>query len=132
MMANHLQTSSWAKARTANDHGFLAWGEETKPSSPKTALRMRSYFATGSFERNVSNLYVSHKKEPEKLVDVLADPDEQTNLIGSNDPEAQAALTRMSALIASFPERDNDPIYKPNPPQPWDVDITAQSEVWKK
>tara|TARA_B100001123_G_scaffold25924_1_gene27975 strand:+ start:945 stop:2396 length:1452 start_codon:yes stop_codon:yes gene_type:complete len=77
-------------------------------------------------------LYVSHKKEPEKLVDVLADPNEKTNLIDSDDPEAQAALARMSALISTFPERDNDPIYKPNPPQPWDVDITAQSETWKK
>jgi arylsulfatase A-like enzyme len=77
-------------------------------------------------------LYVSHKKIPEKLVDVLADPDEQTNLITSSDPEAQAALVRMSALISTFPERDNDPIYDSNPDQPWDVTITEQSEVWKK
>ena len=77
-------------------------------------------------------LYVSPQKEPEKLVDILADPDEQTNLIGSSDPEAQAALARMSALISTFPERDSDPIYTPNPPQAWDVEITAKSEVWKK
>ena len=77
-------------------------------------------------------MYVSHERKAEKLVDVLTDPDEQTNLIGSNDPEAQAALARMSALISTFPDQDNDPIYSPNPPQPWDVEITEKSEVWKK
>jgi arylsulfatase A-like enzyme len=77
-------------------------------------------------------LYVSHKKQAEKLVDILADPDEQTNLINSSDPDAQAALARMSALISTFPGRDNDPVYTPNPPQPWDVEITAKSEIWKK
>ena len=47
-------------------------------------------------------------------------------------PEAQAALERLSAIIPSFPERDNDPVYDPLPPQPWDVPITAQNEVWKE
>ena len=77
-------------------------------------------------------LYVSHTKVPEKLVDVLADPDEKTDLRTSTDPDAKAALARMSALISTFPERDNDPIYTPNPPQPWDVEITAKSEEWKQ
>ena len=77
-------------------------------------------------------LYVSTKREAVKLVDVIADPEEMKNLIDSNDPEAQAALERLSAIIPSFPERDNDPIYDPLPPQPWDVPITAQNEVWKE
>ena len=54
------------------------------------------------------------------------------NLIDSKDPEAIAALERLSAIIPTFPERDNDPIYDPLPPQPWDVPITAESEVWKE
>jgi len=77
-------------------------------------------------------LYVGTNKKPEKLFDVLADPAEANNLISSNDPDAVAALARMSAIIPSFPARDNDPIYTPNPDQPWDVEITAKSEVWKK
>lgn len=77
-------------------------------------------------------LYVSSKRKPEKLIDVLNDPEEMDNLLDSENAEAQTALTRMSALIASFPKRDNDPIYTPNPPQPWDVPITAESEVWKQ
>ena len=77
-------------------------------------------------------LYVSTEREAVKLVDVIADPEEMKNLIDSNDPEAQAALEHLSAIIPSFPERDNDPIYDPLPPQPWDVPITAQNEVWKE
>ena len=76
-------------------------------------------------------LYVGTNKKPEKLFDVLADPAETNNLIGSNDPDAVAALARMSAIIPSFLDRDNDPIYTPNPAQAWDVEITAKSEVWK-
>lgn len=77
-------------------------------------------------------LYVDSNKQPEKLVDVLADPVELNNLINSQDPDAKAALARMSALIPGFPSRDNDPIYTPLPDQPWDVEITAKSEVWKQ
>ena len=33
--------------------------------------------------------------------------------------------------IKSFPEKDKDPIYIPNPPQVWDVKITAESGIWK-
>ena len=77
-------------------------------------------------------LYVSPQKQAEKLVDVLTDPAEANNLINSKDPNAIAALARMSALIPTFPDRDNDPIYTPNPVQAWDVEITAKSEVWKQ
>lgn len=43
-----------------------------------------------------------------------------------------AARTRLSAPLAGFPERDQDPIYTPLAPQPWDVKITAESQIWKK
>jgi len=60
------------------------------------------------------------------------DPAETTNLIESADEEAQAALAFLSKQIASFPDRDNDPTYEVLPPQPWDVEITAEAEVWKQ
>jgi len=77
-------------------------------------------------------LYVNPQRQAERLVDVLADPEETTNLINSSDPEAQAALARLTPLIATFPERDNDPIYTPLPERAWDVPITAKSQVWKR
>jgi len=77
-------------------------------------------------------LYVNTKKRPTKLVDLKNDPAETTNLIESADEEAQAALAFLSKQIASFPDRDNDPTYEVLPPQPWDVEITAEAEVWKQ
>lgn len=77
-------------------------------------------------------LYVNPQRKAERLVDVLADPEEKTNLINSSDPEIQAALARLKPLIATFPERDNDPIYTALPEQEWDVPITAKNEVWKE
>lgn len=47
-------------------------------------------------------------------------------------PAVMAARTRLSAPLAGFPERDQDPIYTPLAPQPWDVKITAESQMWKK
>jgi len=35
-------------------------------------------------------------------------------------------------VIPGFPARDNDPIYTPLPPRPWDVKVTAESQVWKR
>ena len=77
-------------------------------------------------------LYVDTQRRPVQLFDLASDPWEKRNLIASEDPEAVAALARLSEPLATFPERDNDPIYTPLAPQPWDVPVTAESEVWKK
>lgn len=77
-------------------------------------------------------LYVNAQRQAERLVDVLADPEETMNLINSSDPEARAALARLKPLIATFPEHDNDPIYTPLPERAWDVPVTAKSQVWKR
>lgn len=77
-------------------------------------------------------LYVDTQRRPVQLFDLASDPWEKRNLIASEDPEAVAALARLSQPLATFPERDNDPIYMPLAPQAWDVPVTAESEVWKK
>lgn len=77
-------------------------------------------------------LYVDTKGEPEKLVDLANDPAEKINLIGTDDPEVRKALVQLSAPLATFPKRDNDPVYTPLPKQRWDVKVSAKSEEWKK
>jgi len=32
----------------------------------------------------------------------------------------------------TFPKKDSDPKYSPNPSQTWDVEITEESQLWKK
>jgi arylsulfatase A-like enzyme len=77
-------------------------------------------------------LYVDTNRTPEKLFDLQNDPWEDNNIIGSTDAEAVAAREFLTRQLSLYPGRDSDPIYRPNPAQPWDVPVTAQSEVWKQ
>ena len=78
-------------------------------------------------------LYVAATPErtAEKLVDLQADPAEQIDLLGSDDPAVQDAYERLMAVARSFPDRDNDPQYTPRGPNDWDVDVTVDSQTWK-
>jgi hypothetical protein len=35
-------------------------------------------------------------------------------------------------VVEQMPEKDNDPLYIPLSPQPWDVEVTVKSQEWKK
>ena len=77
-------------------------------------------------------LFIGTNRIPEKFYDLKADPYEKTNLIDSlNSAERKQNFQKLAGVIPSFPEKDMDPIYHPNPPQKWDVEITAKSQVWK-
>ena len=65
-------------------------------------------------------LWIDTNRQPSKLFDLIADPWEEHNLINSQDPAAKAALERLAAVAATFPEQDAAPIYDKNPPQKWD------------
>jgi arylsulfatase A-like enzyme len=65
-------------------------------------------------------LWIGTDRKPAKLFDLIADPWEEEDLITSPDPAAVAALQRLSAIAATFPEKDAAPRYEKNPPQSWD------------
>jgi arylsulfatase A-like enzyme len=77
-------------------------------------------------------LFVSYDRSPEKLISVMDDPEEKTNLIQSDDPKVKAEYEKLWKVVLSFPEKDNDPNYNPLPRQPWDKEITVHSQIWKK
>jgi len=58
--------------------------------------------------------------ESAKLSDLIADPGETENLIGSDAAEHRTARAKLEGVVQSFPERDAGPRYDPTPPQPWD------------
>ncbi len=120
------------KADDSPRNWILGMGGKNDAKLTEKGVENRFVFRDRVLREKRFKLYVSSKREPEKLVDVLADPEEKINLINSSDPEAQAALARLVPLIETFPERDNDPIYDPLPPRPWDVPITAKSQAWKE
>jgi arylsulfatase A-like enzyme len=111
---------------------ILGMGGKNEAKLTDDGVENRYVFRDRVLREKRFKLYVSTERKPVKLVDVLKDPEEKNNLIISENPEALTALGRLSAIIPTFPERDNDPIYDPLPPQPWDVAITAKSEVWKE
>ncbi|HKJ79025.1 MAG TPA: hypothetical protein VKA10_05795, partial [Prolixibacteraceae bacterium] len=77
-------------------------------------------------------LYINSNREPEKFFDLKADPYEKHNIIDSViSEERKTNFELLIEVVESFPEKDNDPQYEINPPQEWDVEITAESGRWK-
>jgi len=76
-------------------------------------------------------LYVGTDKKAKKLFDLAKDPWEENNIISSSDPQAKSALQKLHDAIYQFPQKDNDFVCRPNPPQAWDRKIQAKSEIWK-
>jgi arylsulfatase A-like enzyme len=78
-------------------------------------------------------LCINTKREATEFYDLWSDPDERINLIDSlTSEDRRRNFDQLHRVIDNFPVRDADLRYIPNPPQPWDVGITAQSQVWKK
>lgn len=56
-------------------------------------------------------LFVGPDRRPEKLVDMVSDPEEEHNLM--RNPEMKEVLARLIAPVYDQPLRDHDPIYRP-------------------
>jgi len=72
-------------------------------------------------------LWIDTNGKPVKLFDLIADPWEEFNAINSTDPAAISAKKRLMKIADTFPEEDGAPIYKKNPPQPWDKKERAKN-----
>lgn len=77
-------------------------------------------------------LFVDTSGKPMRLVDLVNDPEEKSNLMDSKEPEVLEALKILTGALTQFPDRDSDPVYTPLPAQAWDVKVTAKSQAWKK
>lgn len=77
-------------------------------------------------------LYVSNKREPEKLIYLPDDPEEKNNLLTSDDPAVRSAYKKLWKVALSFPGQDSDPHYIALPKESWDTKVTVESQVWKK
>lgn len=78
-------------------------------------------------------LYVDTQGQPAQFYDLETDPTEQQDLSDNlSSEEVRKNYEQLASVIETFPEQDSDPRYIPLPPQSWDVEITAESQVWKK
>lgn len=77
-------------------------------------------------------LYIGANREPEKFFDLKEDPFEERNIIDSlSIGDRLANFKGLKEILESFPAKDSDPKYLPNPNQEWDVEVTAESGHWK-
>lgn len=78
-------------------------------------------------------MYINTSGEPEKLVDLSSDFNEDTNLLNRLlTEEEMAAFEVLMGQVVNFPARDNDPVYDPLPHREWYREPTVESTVWKK
>jgi arylsulfatase A-like enzyme len=78
-------------------------------------------------------LYIDASRKPEKFFDLMEDPFERHNLLDSLETaESKNSFNNLLEVVNTFPLEDSDTKYKDNPPQDWDVKITAESGTWKR
>ncbi|NQU52257.1 MAG: sulfatase-like hydrolase/transferase [Bacteroidetes bacterium] len=120
------------KSQHSNKKWILGMGGQNNARLTEKGVENQYVFRDRVLRNERYKLYVGTNRQSEKFYDLQTDPFEKNNLIDSlNTSEREKNFKQLADNIKSFPEKDNDPIYKPNPPQNWDVKITAESEVWK-
>lgn len=78
-------------------------------------------------------LYLGADRQAQQFFDLKVDPFEETNLLEQlEEADRKSNFDQLLQVALSFPLKDNEPKYIPNPPREWDVEVTAESQVWKK
>ena len=111
---------------------MMSMGGKNNARLTAEGVENQYYFRDRVIRNKRYKLYIGPNRQAVKLVDVIEDPEEKTNLMDVPQESVQQALEQLENVVRQFPERDNDPIYDPLPAQDWDVSITAKSEVWKR
>ena len=123
------------KTKDSSREWIMAMGGDGKGSTgalSENGLENEYRFRDRVIRNKGYKLFVSSDRKPEKLISVLDDPEEKSDLLSSNDPEIKSEFERLWKAVSTFPAKDNDPIYNPLPKQPWDKKVTVKSQVWKK
>ena len=77
-------------------------------------------FATRVIRDKRYKVWVSNQRQIIRLHDLIEDPWEATNLLGSERAEHTQALKKFQKVIDSLPEKDARPLYAPRAANPWD------------
>ncbi|HAZ00224.1 MAG TPA: N-acetylgalactosamine 6-sulfate sulfatase, partial [Opitutae bacterium] len=77
-------------------------------------------FATRVIRDKRYKVWVSNQRQIIRLHDLIEDPWEATNLLGSDRAEHTQALKKFQKVIDSLPEKDARPLYAPRAANPWD------------
>ena len=110
---------------------IMAMGGQNRARLTEQGVENEYYFRDRVLRNERFKVYVNPQRKIDQCYDLVQDPLETENLIGRETDEVINAVEVFEEVIEGFPEKDNDPIYDPLPAQEWDVDITANSQVWK-
>ena len=83
-------------------------------------VRGKQDFATRVIRDKRFKVWVSNERAIIRLHDLQEDPYEETNLVDSQRPQHQSALSKFKAVLESLPERDARPLYTARGANAWD------------
>ena len=111
---------------------ILSMGGGNKAKLTDNGVENQYVFRDRVIRNQQYKLYINTEGKAEKFFDLIVDPFETTNIITElNTEERRSNFEQLSQTITRFPAKDAEPRYHPNPPQPWDVEISAESQPWK-
>lgn len=120
-------------AAKSNRKWIMAMGGQNNARLTENGVENQYKFRDRVLRTERFKLYIDTRQKPNKFFDLKTDPLEEKNLINElTTSERKKNFKLLSSANNTFPEKDNDPIYIPNPKQNWDVNISAKSQIWKK
>jgi len=123
------------KSTSSQREWIMSMGGGNHAQLTKNGVENQYVFRDRMLRTDRYKLYINAQRKAAEFYDLQKDPFEQKNLISDKQEwgkEEKKAYELMASGIATFPERDSDPKYKPNLPRDWDVAIKVESQVWKK
>lgn len=116
----------------SNREWILSMGGGNNARLTKNGVENMYVFRDRVLRNKKYKLYINSNREAEKFFDLINDYEENINLLDSlNTEERKSNFKQLFKVVQSFPKKDSDPKYKPNPPQEWDVEVTGESQIWK-
>jgi arylsulfatase A-like enzyme len=118
---------------TSNREWILSMGGGNNARLTREGVENQYIFRDRVLRNERYKLYINTRREADQFYDLRVDPQEAYNLMDSlSTPERVQGFEKLFEAVHTFPEQDNDPRYRPNPGQSWDVPVTAESQVWKQ
>ena len=119
--------------QTSERQWILGMGGGNKARLTENGVENQFAFRDRVLRNKQYKLYIGTDRKPRKFFDLKNDSYEEKDiLLELNTPERKTNFEQLAAVVSSFPDKDSDPKYIPNSPQPWDVEVTAESQAWKK
>lgn len=112
---------------------ILAMGGGNNAKLTENGVENQYIFRDRVIRNERFKLCINTKRKATAFFDLLENPEEKINLIDSlNTKTRKDNFNSLFDAAKNLPGKDADPKYIDNPVQKWDVEISEQSQIWKK